>query len=89
MLRTTEDWKTVLGGEMPREAAQRILRDIPHYRRVADTNAKISTNSPTRWRPSRRSEARQVKNRFKSEMGPVAEVGSHLRTYLHVKMSLI
>ena len=32
MLRTTEDWKTVLGGEMPREAAQRILRDIPHYR---------------------------------------------------------
>jgi hypothetical protein len=32
MLRTTEDWKTVLRGEMPHEAAQRILRDIPHYR---------------------------------------------------------
>jgi hypothetical protein len=33
MLRTIEDWKTVLRDKFPQDAAQRILRDIPHYRK--------------------------------------------------------
>ena len=33
MLRTIEDWKTLLRDKSPRDAAQRILRDIPHYRK--------------------------------------------------------
>ena len=33
MLRTIEDWKMVLREKSPRDAAQRILRDIPHYRK--------------------------------------------------------
>jgi hypothetical protein len=33
MLRSVEDWKTLLRGKSPRDAAQRILRDIPHYRK--------------------------------------------------------
>jgi len=33
MLRTIEDWKAVLRDKTPRDAAQRILRDIPHYRK--------------------------------------------------------
>ena len=33
MLRTVEDWKTVLCDMFPQDAAQRILRDIPHYRK--------------------------------------------------------
>jgi len=32
MLRTIEDWKTLLHDKSPQDAAQRILRDIPHYR---------------------------------------------------------
>ena len=32
MLRTIEDWKAVLRDKFPQDAAQRILRDIPHYR---------------------------------------------------------
>ena len=33
MLRTIEDWKTLLRDKSPRDAAQRILRDIPQYRK--------------------------------------------------------
>ena len=33
MLRTVENWKTVLRGKSHRDAAQRIFRDIPHYRK--------------------------------------------------------
>jgi hypothetical protein len=33
MLRTIEDWKTVLRDKFPQDAAQRILREIPHYRK--------------------------------------------------------
>jgi hypothetical protein len=33
MLRTIEDWKAVLRDKFPQDAAQRILRDIPHYRK--------------------------------------------------------
>jgi hypothetical protein len=33
MLRTVDDWKTLLRSQSPREAAQRILRDVPHYRK--------------------------------------------------------
>lgn len=33
MLRTIEDWKTVLRDKFPQDAAQTILRDIPHYRK--------------------------------------------------------
>jgi hypothetical protein len=33
MLRTIEEWKKLLRDKSPREAAQRILRDIPHYRK--------------------------------------------------------
>jgi len=32
MLRAIEDWKAVLRDRFPQDAAQRILREIPHYR---------------------------------------------------------
>jgi hypothetical protein len=33
MLRTIEDWKSLLRDKSSRDAAQRVLRDIPHYRK--------------------------------------------------------
>jgi hypothetical protein len=33
MPRTVENWKALLRGKFPQDAAQRILRDIPHYRK--------------------------------------------------------
>jgi hypothetical protein len=33
MPRTIENWKALLRGKFPQDAAQRILRDIPHYRK--------------------------------------------------------
>ena len=33
MFRNIEDWKAVLRDKFPQDAAQRILREIPHYRK--------------------------------------------------------
>jgi hypothetical protein len=32
MIRTVEQWKEILDGMFPRDAARRILGDITHYR---------------------------------------------------------
>lgn len=32
MTRTIEQWKEILGGMSPRDAAKRVLGDITHYR---------------------------------------------------------